>query len=596
MGYIFKILKVLRCFRRWFSAVVAVALVAVVIQLAAPALVLAHASLVRAEPSPNSVLDQAPSQVKCWFAEAVEAGYSDIKVIDAHGIEVDNRDRQVDPRDATAMAVTLPSLPNGIYSVVWSTVSAADGHSDLGSFLFSVGEPLPSGAAAKQAQPPAFPLLAASLLKWLALISILALTGGLTFESLIWRPVLAGRRSSQGQRELAQRLSARTAKLNWWFLGAFFVASIGQLVVETMAAANLPLFKALGSPMVSLLTGTDWGHWWIWRMLFAASMAFFLDFPPEWRNGESGRWRYRLGFGLPLVCGAGVLLTLSFVSHASGVAEAQIWAVTADFLHLAAAAAWIGGLFQLALSLPAFKRSLDPEEGRSSLAALLPRFSAMAIASVVILIFTGTFGAVSIVKTAQDWFSPYGLTLLTKILLMLALLTLGASNLTLVSPLLKKDRSGVTWLSRAVGAEVAMAVVLLLVVGVLTNMQPPQQPTAQASQTQTSAHQFDSTADGVQVTIDIAPAKLGPNNANVNLSDARTGAFITNASLVSLKFKSLAMDMGESAAYLQPAGGGNYVAQNIDLNIAGDWQGELLVTRPDAFDLNLSFQFSVRHN
>ena len=127
---------------------------AISLQLISPAPVLAHASLVRAEPAPNSVLDQPPSQVVCWFAEAVEPGYSEIKVVDSHGTQVDNRDS---PRRSTRSHFHdgyLPTLPMGIYSVVYSTVSAADGHSLRDSYIFAVGVPLAGAAPVQPAQTP----------------------------------------------------------------------------------------------------------------------------------------------------------------------------------------------------------------------------------------------------------------------------------------------------------------------------------------------------------------------------------------------------------------------------------------------------------
>jgi copper transport protein len=363
-----------------------------------------------------------------------------------------------------------------------------------------------------------------------------------------------------------------------------------------MSAANLSFFQAVGSPMFSLVTGTDWGHWWIWRILFLAMMVFFLDAPSDWRTGESGRWRYRLGFALPVIFGGAVLLTLSFVSHASGVTQGRTGAVIADWLHLVAAAFWVGGLFHLTLALPVFRKALPPEEARGALAALVPKFSSTAILSVAMLIASGIYSSLFVITTARAWFSPYGLILQYKIYLVFILLSLGALNLLWVRPSLKKDTAGVSWLTRLVQAEAAVAVIILLAMGMLTNMQPPQPQISQPSVTPSNSSQFDSTLDGVHVTISIQPAKFGPNSAAIILKNAGTGAAITTASVVSLTFTCLTIDLGQNTVYARQTSPGNYVVQNVSFNSPGAWKGALLVTRPDAFDVNLTFQFTVSSN
>src|SRR6476469_5129981 len=113
-----------------------------------PVAVLAHAEYYHSEPAADAVVAASPSQVKVFFSEGVKSGSgSSLKVVNAAGQQVDNNDSKVDTtvKERNVMTVTLkPSLPAGIYTVQWKTVSADDNEADDGDFNFTVR---PTGAA-----------------------------------------------------------------------------------------------------------------------------------------------------------------------------------------------------------------------------------------------------------------------------------------------------------------------------------------------------------------------------------------------------------------------------------------------------------------
>ena len=69
-----------------------------------------HASLQRAEPGIESKLKRSPTQVKLYFTERVEPGYSSVRVVNEHDQQVDRRDSNVDPSNRSLLRVTLPPL------------------------------------------------------------------------------------------------------------------------------------------------------------------------------------------------------------------------------------------------------------------------------------------------------------------------------------------------------------------------------------------------------------------------------------------------------------------------------------------------------
>jgi methionine-rich copper-binding protein CopC len=129
--------------------------------LAPTGAVLAHGvTLTKSDPADGAVLDQAPTQVRAWFNEEMQTGESTISVLDASGQPVDLGDGGVDLNDAyhASMLVSLPSLPDGAYTVRWHVV-LLDGDPSDGEFTFYVGEKLAGEAVAASVEsaPPAAP-------------------------------------------------------------------------------------------------------------------------------------------------------------------------------------------------------------------------------------------------------------------------------------------------------------------------------------------------------------------------------------------------------------------------------------------------------
>jgi methionine-rich copper-binding protein CopC len=82
-------------------------------------------------------VEGSPPHVRVWFDGEIEPVFSTMRVENADKQEVDRGDAHVDSSDATLLEVSLPPLPSGSYTVLWSVV-ARDGHRTEGSFPFEV--------------------------------------------------------------------------------------------------------------------------------------------------------------------------------------------------------------------------------------------------------------------------------------------------------------------------------------------------------------------------------------------------------------------------------------------------------------------------
>ena len=98
---------------------------------------LGHALLVRAEPKVGERVSTPPATVRIWFDSALEPSLCKIHVRDPNGKQVDNDDSRVNPSDEKLLEVSLPSLPPGVYHVLWSVVSR-DGHKTNGDYVFTI--------------------------------------------------------------------------------------------------------------------------------------------------------------------------------------------------------------------------------------------------------------------------------------------------------------------------------------------------------------------------------------------------------------------------------------------------------------------------
>ena len=156
-------------------------------------------------------------------------------------------------------------------------------------------------------------------------------------------------------------------------------------------------------------------------------------------------------------------------------------------------------------------------------------------------------------------------------------------NLVLIRPRLARSGESGIWLRRTVAGETVLAVLVVAAVGVLTSLEPARQVAAREGRGVEDSLLFRDTAEGASITLEIEPGRLGPNRLTVLLED-RLGRPIDNATGVSVGLTYLDADLGEDPRTAEPVGGGLYALEEAQLSIAGAWQVELVVRRPDAFD------------
>jgi copper transport protein len=325
---------------------------------------------------------------------------------------------------------------------------------------------------------------------------------------------------------------------------------------------------------------------------------------------------------LAALLGAGILLSFSAAGHAAAQ-PAPLLPVLADWLHLAASSVWVGGLVVLAASLPATLGVLQTTERARALAALIVRFSTLALGSVVALTVSGVYAAWLHIAALSDlWGSDYGRALLVKLVLFGLMIALGAYNTWVVRPrfVAWAERAAASALMRswqqlfvwAVRGEVLAAALLIGAVGYLTNSAPPgsqadtQTPVAalpatpppatalpQPTRTPVPSRPFAETRqiDDVQLSLEIAPASIGKNTFRVAIRDAQGQPVAVQK--VELALAMAEMEMGEIKLEVTPEGQGTFVVSDGWLSMVGEWNVHITVRRADADDITAEFVVPV---
>ena len=567
---------------------VALALVIAALVLSRPDLASAHANLADADPAPNSVLEAPPSRITVWFTEPLEPSFSTIEVLDSQGTRVDNDDSAVDPRDPTVMYVTVrDDLPNGTYTVAWRNLSTVDGHTIRGTFFYSVGEPL----SAQPSYLPSVPALqspAEPFMRWAVLLGGLTVLGVLMLWLVVLRPPLV---SMSDTEDLVARVRDRTDKIAIAGIVVALLGSVGHLLVQASSVHEVSLLETLGEPINFVITQTEWGRGWLQRTSLLIGAFGPILALLRLRHRPSHRRDTALWISTFLVT-ALAMATLSATSHGAATPGIELAATVTDYIHLLAAAFWVGGLFGLALFLPVIFSHAPAGNGRQVILAVLPRFSLVAGLSVGALAVTGLYSAWAHVTVIPALVVPYGQVLVLKTALVAVLLIFGATNLLWLTPAIRANHRAASLLRRTVTAEAVVGVLVILAAAYLTSLEPARQVASRQGIGVPQSLSFQDTAEGANIDVEIEPGQVGTNTVTVTLTD-RLGDRITNSSGVDVRLTYLDADLGEGLLSTERSGEGSYLATEVPINIAGPYQLEVAVRRPDTFDARTAFRFEV---
>jgi copper transport protein len=506
----------------------------------------AHALLRTSDPSSGELLEKSPPKVVITFTEPPDPKLSFIHVLDQSGRDVESGKTQPVPGSPLELQVALPSLSNGVYTVVWRTVSKTDGHVTGNSYAFGVGVAPPTGqrstTGTSASTPP--PSVLAAMGRWGLYWGLALLLAGAVVGLLAFRGRLPGP--------------------SWVLVVAWVVAAAG-LVAMTVEERDM--------------VGVSYGD------LFGSSAG--------WALVRQGIALLVVGVGVVLVAvsrrtAALVLLALAasaaMLVHAMAghaASESPTWFnVGVQWMHLLAVGVWVGGLVWLLIGT----RRRAASQSQPGVA--VSRFSFLAGIALAVVAVTGIARAVDELGGIGAWRALYrttfGLTLLLKVAVFAGLVALGARNryvnVAAVAARGERFRS----LKRTVGAEVLLAAGIFGITGVLTQLPPAVQLAAAEGPTRPGQLVVTGSdfATSVRVRLTVTPGTVGPNRFYARIADFDSGSPV-RADRVSLQFSLPSQpDLGTPSLDLAQGAVGEWTGTGTTLSFPGTWDVSVLIQRP----------------
>jgi copper transport protein len=577
-------MRILDTARRWSRLVIAASLLALLALAAIGAeRAEAHAFLESSDPPANAVLPDTPSVVRIRFTEPLErVASTKAALYDQVGQLAPGTNVTYDDSDKHVMLVHLPDrLENGTYSVVWQTLSAADGHRAQGYIPFTIGTvddvrsvipPMIGGNAGP-------PVWLQTVARWISYVGVAIVIGAWPIWLLVLRP------SFSPVWQAGPRLTRRVRKLGYIGVGIALAGSLLALYVQSDASNDS---ASLPSALWTTVSDTRYGRFWLFRVVLVMAAGVAMMGAAWWRPRNQRATTY----GLLGIC-ALLPLPFAFVSHASAQTEGRSVAIAVDMLHLLAASIWVGGLVMLIGGLVPALRDLTPAGRRVVLPRVTPRFSAVALASWAVILLTGVYAGwlqVGSLKGLRD--TAYGTSLTIKLLLIVPLLIAAAVNLLVISRRVKRistDGETARWSRRftaAVAVEVVLVVAVLLVAGRLTTQAPARETLAQEE------NQIDIAFDlqGRPATLSLAPGKPGPNHYRLEVGGEALPA--DTEALLRVKLRTVAA-AGENELTLPRVGGNAFETHGSEIAFAGDWTVQVIVRQIGGFQYTASLTLPI---
>ena len=535
----------------------------------------AHAMLVRSIPEANATLANSPAKVDLYFSEGIDPNFSTLSVLDMNGNRVDAKDAKVDPSDPTHLSVDLPSLGNGVFTVVWKVISATDGHQTNGSFPFGVGT-VNQGALTSATLPStgsSIPL-ADVLTKGILYITAAAIMGAILFTFLVWNLSV---HSPETSNVVFDQYNTFSRQLILWSLIIFVTAEILNLLAQAGQDSGAVFALPWQATFLTVLIDTRIGVIGISRF----ALVFIISGLLLPRQNRWNRWA-SLPFSLLF------LLTFSLESHAASELT-PILPVLADWIHMTAVSVWVGGLFSF-LGVMWLIRRIDARTRTLLTARLIPHFSNLAMTSVGILAITGPFLALLHIGSFQDLISTtYGQAFILKGVIGFGMVGLGGYNFLVTTPRMKKAASQpdgspqmVSRFSKLLMTEVTLGLLILVWVSVFTSLSPAKISPVSSGFTQTTQ------VDDLTITLKVDPNKPGTNTFTAIVKSG--SSLVTTAKSVSLEFNPVSGMVPASKAAMTNNQDGTYTLNGGYLGMPDQWDIKVVVVRLSKYDAYADFK------
>ncbi|KFM20258.1 Virginiamycin B lyase protein [Marine Group I thaumarchaeote SCGC AAA799-P11] len=467
----------------------------------------AHPFLLDSEPPAALTTPEGVERVTIYFSEAVDVDFSNIKVFDGNGEQVDNKDTAYFDGEAS-LVVTTPPLEDGVYTVTTKVLSKVDGHLVDYALIFGIGDVKLDTSLLDQQKNSESVFVPESLARFPGLVGQTIVLGAIISSILVWTNL-------QKKRILEEDLSQFQLKFENKFSA---IVAIGLALVFSSNFAILAIQTwRLETGMLEVIQ-TSFGMTWTLRMGITIALL------GVWFVFEKIKIKSTTKLVSFLILSLILIGTTTMMGH--GAASEQIPAIILDYAHNLLSSVWIGGVIFFAfVLLPTFNILPSIKKEKITLVTI-PKFSTIIIVSLGILLITGP----TLLWFLEDdvtslTISSYGYLLFAKIVVGFIMISIGGFNQFKIFKNGEKDLQEnnpkvYNKIKRTLKIESLLGVILLLFVAFLTNTGlPAGEIQITEAHAQNQGFQLTEFSENAKFDIVIDPFSTGKNKLIITTSD-----------------------------------------------------------------------------
>jgi len=566
----------------------------------------AHPFLLDSEPSQAVNAPIGTTQIITKYSEAIEIDFSELKVFDSNGNQIDNGDTAYYEGESS-LVITTPPLEDGTYTVTSKVLSKVDGHLVRAAIIFGVGEAQVDASLLESQDKSETTFLPEAAARFPGIVGQTVVLGSTISAIAIW----GTQRKYFGKENLTlinQTYRSKFSKITGVALVGVLVSNFVMIAVQTVRLETSPID----------VLGTTFGTTWLIRMIITIILLgiwFWMERKPHLTNKKH----------VPmLIVSLALIFTTTMFGH--GTASELAAPMILDYVHNLLASVWIGGVIFFAFVILPTLAKLDWMEKEKAVLAILPRYSGMVTIALGILIITGPtllWFLESDVTSITN--STYGLLIFAKIFLALIMIGLGAYFQ------FKVQRPAVKNLGGAIGAGVfgfgekppdiskegfeaptiealaskklvkplkasaLIGIILLGVVSLLVNSSLPAGE-VQTAEAQSVTLGFSSVLFSEQAKFDVSvlPVGVGPNTINVIVSTI-DGELMSDISGLKIKVSNPQRNISPiEISTIQSSDGVTEFEGEATFGFAGTWQIEIEAQRTQTANESVIFDVLVK--
>jgi len=566
----------------------------------------AHPFLLDSEPSQAANASVGTTQIITKYSEAVEIDFSELKVFDSNGNQIDNGDTAYYEGESSLVITTQP-LEDGTYTVTSKVLSKVDGHLVRAAIIFGVGEAQVDASLLESQDESETTFLPEAAARFPGIVGQTVVLGSAISAIAIW----GTQRKHFGKENLTlinQTYRSKFSKITGVALVGVLVSNFVMIAVQTVRLETSPID----------VLGTTFGATWLMRMIITIILLgiwFWMERKPHLTNKKH----------VPmLIVSLALIFTTTMFGH--GTASELVAPMILDYVHNLLASVWIGGVIFFSFVILPTLAKLDWMEKEKTILTILPRYSGMVTIALGILIITGPtllWFLESDVTSITN--STYGFLIFAKIFLALIMIGLGAYFQ------FKVQRSAVKNLGGAIGggvfgfgekppdvskegfepptiealaskklakplkASAVTGIILLGVVSLLVNSSLPAGE-VQTADAQTATFGFSSVLFSEQAKFDVSvlPVGVGSNTISVIVSTI-DGEPMSDISGLKIKVSNPQRNISPiEISTIQSSDEVTEFEGEATFGFAGTWQIEIEAQRTQAANESIIFDVLVK--